>query len=229
MDEFIRGLKSDGLWDAILDMGVMAGADNFNGVLVKVKAAPGSPRVLTNSNFVSGDYTPAGANAGLLGNGVNKRLNTGNITISTQTSFSLGFYGMSMPTTGTSMFISDFQNTVRDGTLHGGSSFIFNTGTPTGAIVSGTTSSNGFIVGSRTTGSEARLFRNGSQIGINNGTPSTFSGVFAPSIFARSDGSFFSTALGRLYFVGTGLSAAQVSSLSTRVNDLMRSIGANVY
>jgi hypothetical protein len=65
---FVKGCKSDGIWDAIKASCVMAGARTLSGALVPLKGtAP------TNLNFVSGDYA---RKTGLVGNGSTKYLNS---------------------------------------------------------------------------------------------------------------------------------------------------------
>jgi hypothetical protein len=50
-DQFIRGCKADGIWDAIKASCILSGARSLSGALVPLKgSAP------TNNNFVSGDY-----------------------------------------------------------------------------------------------------------------------------------------------------------------------------
>lgn len=65
-DAFIRGCKSDGIWDAIKASCILAGARTLSGALVPlVGTAP------TNNNFVSADYN---RKTGLISNGSTKRL-----------------------------------------------------------------------------------------------------------------------------------------------------------
>jgi hypothetical protein len=65
---FVKGCKSDGIWDAIKASCIMAGARTLSGALVPLKGtAP------TNFNFVSGDYT---RQTGLVGNNSTKYLNS---------------------------------------------------------------------------------------------------------------------------------------------------------
>jgi hypothetical protein len=67
-DQFIRGCKSDGIWDAIKASCILSGARSLSGALVPlVGAAP------TNNNFVSGDYVRT---TGLVGNGSTKYLDS---------------------------------------------------------------------------------------------------------------------------------------------------------
>ena len=67
-DQFIRGCKDDGIWDAIKASCILAGARSLSGALVPlVGAAP------TNNNFVSGDYVRT---TGLVGNGSTKYLDS---------------------------------------------------------------------------------------------------------------------------------------------------------
>ena len=67
-DQFIRGCKADGIWDAIKASCILAGARSLSGALVPLKgSAP------TNNNFVSGDYVRT---TGLVGNGSTKYLDS---------------------------------------------------------------------------------------------------------------------------------------------------------
>ena len=68
LDAFVRGCKSDGIWDAIKASCIMAGARTLEGALVPLKGtAP------TNFNFVSGDYN---RKTGLVGDGSTKYLDS---------------------------------------------------------------------------------------------------------------------------------------------------------
>jgi hypothetical protein len=65
---FVKGCKSDGIWDAIKASCIMAGARTLSGALVPLKGtAP------MNFNFVSGDYDRV---TGLKGNGSTKYLDS---------------------------------------------------------------------------------------------------------------------------------------------------------
>lgn len=68
VDEFVRGCKADGIWNAIKACCIMCGARTLAGALVPlVGPAP------TNQNFVSSDYRRT---IGLAGNASNKGLNS---------------------------------------------------------------------------------------------------------------------------------------------------------
>jgi prepilin-type N-terminal cleavage/methylation domain-containing protein len=68
INNFIVGLKTDGIWEPIKASVIVAGARTLNGALVPLKgAAP------TNFNFVSGDYS---RKTGLVGNGSTKYLDS---------------------------------------------------------------------------------------------------------------------------------------------------------
>jgi hypothetical protein len=67
-DRFVRGCKSDNIWNAIKASCILSGARSLSGALVPLRgAAP------TNYNFVSGDYSRT---AGLLGDGTTKYLDS---------------------------------------------------------------------------------------------------------------------------------------------------------
>jgi hypothetical protein len=68
IDNFVRGCKTDGIWDAIKASTILAGARTLSGALQPlVGAAP------TNFNFVSGDYN---RKTGLVGDGTTKYLDS---------------------------------------------------------------------------------------------------------------------------------------------------------
>lgn len=69
VNRFVKGCKSDGIWDAIHTLGLLFGARTLEGALIPLKGT--TP---TNYNFVLADYD---RNTGLAGNGIDKYLDTG--------------------------------------------------------------------------------------------------------------------------------------------------------
>ena len=68
INNFVKGCKSDAIWDAIKASCILAGARTLSGALVPLRGtAP------TNFNFVSGDYN---RKTGLVGNGSTKYLDS---------------------------------------------------------------------------------------------------------------------------------------------------------
>lgn len=68
INNFVKGCKSDAIWDAIKASCILAGARTLSGALVPLRGtAP------TNFNFVSGDYN---RKTGLIGNGTTKYLDS---------------------------------------------------------------------------------------------------------------------------------------------------------
>ena len=68
IDNFVKGCKADGIWDAIKASAILAGARTLEGALQPlVGSAP------TNFNFISGDYNRT---TGLVGDGATKYLNS---------------------------------------------------------------------------------------------------------------------------------------------------------
>ncbi len=240
VDQFVRGCKADGIWDSLLDVGLLCGADNLSGALVKLKTPSGVSRILVNNNFVSGDYTATGAAAGLLGNGTSKYLNIGTTPAQAGPSDSVAFgvYGSSLNagagsrgqigaggSSSVGLVSMDFA-----GASSAARALAQTTSFPATAA---TTFTSGFLVGSSTSNTDIRIFSNGAQSGATStgsraGSMSTVSMfVFAyssnavPVAYASSRLSF--------YFAGSGLSASQVTALSNRVNALMATIGASQY
>ena len=69
VDDFFKGCKADGIWDAIKASCILCGARTLAGALVPLAGTAPS-----NNNFVSGDYN---RETGLKGNGSTKYLDTG--------------------------------------------------------------------------------------------------------------------------------------------------------
>lgn len=68
INDFVKGCKQDGIWDAIKACCILMGARTLDGAVQPLKgAAP------TSNNFVSGDYN---RETGLLGNASNKYIDT---------------------------------------------------------------------------------------------------------------------------------------------------------
>lgn len=85
INNFVKGCKTDGIWNAIKASCILAGARTLSGALVPLKGtAP------TNNNFVSGDYN---RKTGLLGNGATKYLDSNrNVNTDPQDNFSMSVF-----------------------------------------------------------------------------------------------------------------------------------------
>lgn len=71
-----KRLKNEGVWEEIDELGIFYGRTGLDAALVKLKAFSSSPASLTNTAFVSGDYTPTGEGKGIATAG-GKHLGTG--------------------------------------------------------------------------------------------------------------------------------------------------------
>lgn len=238
----VRPSVADGLWDSIFDMALLCGSENLTGALVRLKTPSGVSRVLTNNNFVSGDYTPSGASAGLrkagnssafLQTGVspNVHLSLGSASMSVYGSLfsqasSLGFIG--------SGSTGDAGYAMLDTTNPAGPNRISfsRAGTTYVHATAPTQPGQGFVVGTAIAANDMRLFENGVQVASQTGIRTEAFTTQPLSVYAYNQNgtnSRFSTARLNFYHIGLGLSASQVSALSNRVNALMASIGANQY
>jgi hypothetical protein len=70
VDDFVKGLKADGIWSVIKAACILAGARTLTGALTPLV---GSAPTNISGNFVSGDYN---RETGLVGNASNKVINT---------------------------------------------------------------------------------------------------------------------------------------------------------
>lgn len=72
-DRFIRSCMAAGIWTKLIEVYPLCGND-LTSALVKLKYT--SNPLLTSVNFVAADFTERGTNAGIVGNGSTKYLNT---------------------------------------------------------------------------------------------------------------------------------------------------------
>jgi len=71
---FSRNLKSSGLWAKMKEIYILCGVTDLNSALTKLKYI--DTQRLSNSGFVTGDYTATGSTCGIKGDGTFKRLTT---------------------------------------------------------------------------------------------------------------------------------------------------------
>jgi hypothetical protein len=235
-DAFVRGCKTDGIWDLILDCAFFVGLPDLNSILVKLKTPTGVARVLTNSNFVGGDYTATGASAGL-GNAenVNKYLNS-NFSPSAnlaQANCGLFAYVSGLEATGSARLIigcRQHSDTFSLGWLAAGTLEQYRSG---GAIaVTGAAGAlEGFLGGTTRAGNVMQYYQNGMAQGVT----AVSSGSLPPTVLyilaSNTSGvaSLFCRRKVRAHFFTRGVTAAQALSLSNRVNAVMTAFGANKY
>jgi len=75
LDEFVRNLKSENLWDKIYDIGPLCG-NNVSAAMTKLKSRNGV-WYLTPANVDNSNYVERGASAGVKGNGSSVYMDTG--------------------------------------------------------------------------------------------------------------------------------------------------------
>src|SRR5205085_7979669 len=60
VEKFVQDCKNSLIWEKLIEVGPFAGA-NLNAAMVKLVYPGGGSGVLTNVNFVAGDYNESGA------------------------------------------------------------------------------------------------------------------------------------------------------------------------
>jgi len=217
INDFVRGCKIDGTWNAIKSSCIMAGARTLTGALVPlVGTAP------TNFNFVGGDYD---RKTGLLGNGSTKYLNSNRPSnADPQNSKHLSVYVSTSPANSTNQYV-----------IGGGSGLSFddigylfiqgNTGITTysrsvgGDRVANSTSITGLLGISRA--SSAQYSAIIEKISTPYSRASATPGSTPLTVFADNTGgnvSFYSNC--RLAFYSMG-EALDLALLDNRVSELM--------
>ena len=218
---FITGCQSDGIWDAMKSVVLLAGADTLTGALVPLKGtAP------TSYNFASGDYSKT---AGLKGNGSStyldsNRANTADplddnhnvvyITTASNSASATAYMGNGNGGPGLNQVLDDPVNNVtlvRNRTSAGDSSL------PDGLT--------GFLGTSRISSAGYTLRGNGSSATITAASAAIESSTLA--VFARRSGGspqLYSPARLSFYSIGESL---DLTLLDARVSALMTAIGVS--
>lgn len=245
INAFVAGCKTDSIWTKLTEVYLLAGV-SFGGLMAKLKYS--SVATLTNTNFVSGDYVPAGSGAGAKGNGTNKRL-AGNFLFSAlpavdNAHLSCYVTQARVTTTGNPAEIqgnnaSGVSSRIALGTFYTtDTTHFFGTGGDAADVVVNAQFGTGFLAGRTVaTGSglhTANAFKNGSITGSRSGI--TTAGRVLPAVdlqlFCRNNnGSFDRFTDSRLSFASAGATLTNTDelNLSLRVNALMTALGANVY
>lgn len=225
-----RAAKAHGIWAKTHRWNLYC-TDTFSGLFIPLKAGSGSASD-TNANFVSGDYSPA---TGLTGNGTNKYSSStvlANALAANDTHFAIynrsstdaqgGYCGV---TEGANQFSllppysdGDFYS-LQYALAGGGSASSPNLAAPFG-----------FLVGSRTTGTEHAIYRNGVSL-ASNGTNAGALPTLAIFIFARNlngaADSFMSSPLAA-YRIGSGLTASEVAADYADEQEFQTALGRQV-
>jgi hypothetical protein len=202
--------------------------------LVKLVHPGGVPGVLTNVNFVAGDYTETGASGGLLGDGATKYLNTGLNALSVlPDNAHFSFYlREDVVAAGNRAFMGALQAT--DQYWIGSVAPAAQVNARFGQTISATAAASltrGFYVGSRTSSSLVRLFKNGAQVAsdataVVHARPNLQ--VYAFAWNSGGSTAAFLPGRGSFYSIGQGLDATEAAALNAAVQTLQRNLGRDV-
>ncbi len=214
VDDFVKGLKADGIWSVIKASCILAGARTLDGALIPlVGPAP------TNVDFVSGDYD----REGLLSDGVSKHLITNrNNNADPQNSKHVALYIVTKGNArnyfggiaGNSSTTIQMQSSSNLNINH--NSIGFNSGLSN-------TNNEGFLAVSRNNASDYILRSNGSETTL---TATSASPANANQrVFANANGINISTVKTSFYSIGESIDLAD---LDTRVTTLMSDLDAAI-
>ena len=216
INNFVKGCKSDAIWDAIKASCILAGARTLSGALVPLRGtAP------TNFNFVSGDYN---RKTGLIGNGTTKYLNSNrNNNADPQNSKHLSVYLTSLPTVQTVALIGS-------GTQTGGSQvadvlgeFASRCNSSAGFTATGVNTSLGLSAANRSVSTTVGYRVNGVSYSIAN--TSTTPAISSTLVFSRVSPSSYTDARISFYSIGESIDLA---ALDSRVSTLMTNLTAAI-
>jgi len=218
IDAFVIGCKADGIWSAIKDCCLLAGARTLTGALVPMKGA--SP---TSNAFLAADYARGGTTPGLKGNGSTKYLDANNLaTAYSQNDCHVSVYATEVGTLATTQ---QYIGSSTLGLLSAGNSKLrarvfFNAGDSTGNL-----RAVGLMGGSRSA-SGSYIARGAGANETISGTSSAASSVQLP-VFARRQAPVEGVDIasdGRLawYSLGSNVDLALLDSRLTTLIDAIR-------
>jgi hypothetical protein len=218
IDQFVRGCKADGIWNAIKASCILAGARTLAGALVPLAGtAP------TSFNFVDGDYN---RKTGLVGDGSTKYLDSNrNNNADPQNSKHVSLYYAQFRTLGFALVGTE------DGAISGSTQVA----DLSGGLISARLNSSGSTGGiSRSLGFMGFSRSNSSQIVARIGQVNTTQSIASqgPSnrnidIYRRGSNPSGSYVDGRLAFYSIGESL-DLALLDARVTDLINAFGAAI-
>ena len=213
VDDFVKGCKADGIWTAIQECCILAGARTLDGALTPLKGSAPT----NNGPFVAGDYN---RETGLLGNGSSKFLTTARLlnTLTVTNSHA----AISWTTLGNGVFYGNF-NTGRIDVLNFGAARHGYSGGG-GGTMPATVSSAGLVGTNRSVAAASYTVR----VNQTNFTASHNAAAFSAEplrIFRSGISNAYSTARMTWYSIGRSLALAD---LDTRVSTLITDIDAAI-
>jgi hypothetical protein len=214
IDQFVRGCKADGIWNAIKASCILAGARTLAGALTPlVGTAP------TSFNFVDGDYN---RKTGLVGDGSTKYLDSNrNNNADPQNSNHNSFFLTAIPS-GTHRTMGNGAGSSGANLLSGtGSSIVARNRSSTAAAVTAVPSNNS-LVGATRASSASFIVRCGS---VNQMFSTLSQTPTAANVSIFADLGIFSNARIAFYSIGESLDLAL---LDARVTDLINAFGAAI-
>lgn len=225
INDFVKGCKQDGIWDAIKACCILAGARTLAGALTPLKGAAPT----NNGPFVSGDYN---RKTGLVGNGSSKNLDTNrNNNAEAQDDHHLSVW-INAANTDTKIVADRGFNGTNGQTTLGWNASLFATSQSAGWDNLGATNATF----NNRTGLDNNLF------GISRSSSSTYSARAKSTtmtvtkasqtpaagnviLYSTSANAFYSDARLAFYSIGSSLVLA---TLNTRVSTLITAIGAAI-
>ena len=245
VDGFVQAIYNYGLRSLFYRLNLFCGDSSPSLVAVRtplfrgpsLTGAPFGNALDTNFNFVQGDYSETGGNGGLVGNGVNKRLDTGLApdAMPTVATGHLAYWTQGAPFLGDITFVGANNSgaTERYTTeLRTGGRFVTWGSSVAAFQSSGRDDGPGFFLHTRTSQTFLRLYRNGVAAGAITSTTTTPGAHSIPlAVFCGnsngSPGSFGAGARHRLrcYSTGDGMSPQQISDYYAALNSFMIAMG----
>lgn len=219
VSRFIKGCKSDGIWDAMKNVVLLAGADTLTGALVPLKGtAP------TSYNFASGDYSKT---SGLKGNGSSTYLDSNRANnADPQNNNHNSVYVTQAQSTGIGGYLGSGDDTAVANRIivnRTSGALLTKSRSASGGSVAGTSNATGFIGTQRSGSAGFSTIANGTLTATTEASGSPGSAHIV--VFNRSL-NFLNITDGRLAFYSIGESL-DLALLDARVSALMTAIGVS--
>lgn len=229
----VDSLKSNGVWDKLYEVYVLCGGD-YTSCLQKLKYGSGKSSTLSVSGFSSGTYRPTGSIAGFVSNTGIRTISTGVLyTDLSSTNRSVGVYETSRSASYYSTWIG------REG--GGGNSAFGPTINPDGtgglrymdcasaaALATNSSVNAAGLFSTIANASSVMATSYGLQYSSNS-TLGALNGAGGYVIGGAIGGGGYCSGSFSFAYLGYGMSSTQLSSLDLAVNNLMKTVGCNLY
>lgn len=235
-DQLLTGLKADGIWDSLVDVGIFVGS-NFDAALTKLKYSTGVPSDLANYGFTTSSYSQSlGINPGINNSSAPRYLDTGlNESALISINTHLAFYTPSSNAHGDNPQ-RDIGNGSSDGfqfalNYSSTNSFTFYRSVGGSGEISAPPNTlvnpKGFFLACRSSGGGA-IYANGAAIATSNATIGQVSPQTGKLAIFKATAQQGSSRVISFYSIGLFLNSSQATKYYARIQSFQSALGRAV-